>query len=110
MRDIPKKELSKIDGREVYILQDAHKSTKTNGIKAIDGGVEFLAYECTYERGPCGYEGRLYARTIGARRFQQMVRMIANHGLDIRDFDAESEYFNIAAQIVEKLVSDIEES
>ena len=103
----PEKEISEIDGRDVYISQDAHKLSKANGIEAIYGGSEFLAYECTYGLGPSGYEGRLYAQTIGAHRFPRKVRRIPNHGLDVRDFDVGSAHFNISAQPVVKRVVDI---
>ena len=73
--------------------------TKSNRIKAVEGVVEFLACECTYGRGPIGYGGRLYAQTIGARRFPRKVRRVANRGLDVRDSDVESAHFNIAAHI-----------
>ena len=86
MRDIRKKELSEIARLEVYFVQEAHKLTKSNGIKDIAGGVEFLAYVRTFGCGPSGYEGMLYAQTIGDRMFSRKVRIISNHGLEIRDF------------------------
>ena len=81
---------------------------KEKGIKNIERWAEFLAYERTYGRGPSGYAGRLYAQTIGARMFQREIRIIPNHGLEIRDFDLESAHFDIAAQTAERLVVDIE--
>ena len=61
-RSLRQNELSEIDGRDVYILQDARKLTNTKGVTAIEGGVEFLAYDCTYGRDPSGYDERMCAR------------------------------------------------
>ena len=84
--------------------------TNTQGIKAVDGGVEFLAYESTYGRDPSGYEGRMCAQTMGDRSYPRKARILANRDLDIRDLDEESAHFNIAAQTIENLVIDIEGS
>ena len=50
------------------MLQDARKLTNANGIMAIEGVVEFLAYECTYGRGPSEYGGMPREQTIGAKK------------------------------------------
>ena len=84
--------------------------TKPNCGNFIDDGVGYLAYERTYGRGPSGYEGRLYALKMGARRFPRKLRSIHNRGLDIRDCDVEVADFNIAAHDVEKLAIDIDGS